>query len=130
MIPHAPPIRFPLFGDPLVGARVRLPDVHPLCDDGVYPALALVELAAQAAGHVVAATLAAEAAAAGHEPPAHAGMLVEIESATVTRPVVPAGEVLPLTVRPDRVLGPLRRYRVALDGVLEVGLTLRIGGSS
>ncbi|MFN7147428.1 MAG: hypothetical protein ACK4YP_26920, partial [Myxococcota bacterium] len=115
MIPHAPPIRFPLFGDPLVGARVRLPDVHPLCDDGVYPTLALLELAAQAAGHVVAATLAAEAAAEGREPPSHAGMLVEIESATLDRPVVSAGEVLTVTVRPDRVMGALRRYRVAIE---------------
>ena len=105
-----------------------LPHDHPLCEAGVYPTLALIELAAQAAGHAVAAALADEAVAAGVEPTPHAGMLVEVESATLHRPVVPAGEVVSLTVRPDRVMGPLRRYRVSIGGALEVGLTLRIGG--
>ena len=123
MIPHTPPMRFPLYG-----GRVRLPEVHPMCVDGVYPALALVELAAQAAGSAVAEALAAEAHAEGRAPTAHGGMLVEIESATITRPVVPAGEVVALDVRLERVMGALRRYRVRIDGVLEVGLTLRIQG--
>jgi predicted hotdog family 3-hydroxylacyl-ACP dehydratase len=122
VIPHAPPARFPLVGD-----RVLLPSEHPLCDDGVYPALALVELAAQAAGHAVAAALADEARAAGADPEPHAGMLVEIERCTILRPVVAAGEVLGVQTRCERVMGPLRRYRVEIEGVLEVGLTLRIG---
>lgn len=125
MIPHLYPMRFPLFG-----GRVRLPEAHPLSVKGVFPALALVELAAQAAGHAVAATLAAEAEAAGREVTPHGGMLVEVESATFLRAVVPVGEVLTVDVREERVMGALRRYRVRIDGVLEVGLTLRIGGPS
>jgi predicted hotdog family 3-hydroxylacyl-ACP dehydratase len=105
---------------------VLLPADHPLCVDGVYPAVALVELAAQAAGHAVAADLAAEARAAGVDAEAHAGMLVEVEGCTILRPVVAAGEVLGVESRCERVMGPLRRYRVVVDGVLEVGLTLRI----
>ena len=114
MIPHAPPARFPLFD-----GRVLLPLTHPLAVDGVYPSLALIELAAQAAGHAVVEALGAEGAG-------HAGMLVEIESATIHRPRVPGGEVLTVEVRLDRVMGPLRRYRVHIPTVLEVGLTLRI----
>jgi hypothetical protein len=117
-------MRFPIHGD-----RVLLRDDHPLCEGGVYATLALIELAAQAAGHAVADALAADAGAKGEEAAPHAGMLVEIESATVHRPVVAAGEVIRLSVRPDRVMGPLRRYRVTLEGALEVGLTLRIGGT-
>lgn len=121
MIPHARPIRFPLFG-----GRVRLPEDHPLCVDGVYPTLALIELAAQAAGGVVVGALAAEALQAGREVRPHAGMLVEVESASCERPVVPAGEVLTLDVQETRVMGVLRRYTVHVHGVLRVALTLRI----
>ena len=123
MIPHAPPMRFPLFD-----GRVRLPEGHPMSEGGVFPALALVELAAQAAGHAVAEALAA--AADGTEVAAHGGMLVEIESATILRAAVPVGEVLTVDVRLDRVMGALRRYRVRIDGVLEVGLTLHIGAAA
>jgi predicted hotdog family 3-hydroxylacyl-ACP dehydratase len=116
-------MRFPLFD-----GRVRLPEGHPMSEGGVFPALALVELAAQAAGHAVAEALAA--AADGTEVAAHGGMLVEIESATILRAAVPVGEVLTVDVRLDRVMGALRRYRVRIDGVLEVGLTLRIGAAA
>lgn len=129
MIPHTLPMRFPLFGGPSEW-RVRLPEAHPLCADGVYPTLALVELAAQAAGWAVVEALAAEARRAGREPAAHGGMLVEVESATCARAVVPAGEVLTLDVRQTRGMGALRRYTVHVQGVLRVGLTLRIGGPS
>lgn len=129
MIPHAPPMRFPLFGRPPAW-RVRLPEAHPLCVGGVYPTLALVELAAQAAGWAVVDALAVEARAAGVEAPAHGGMLVEVESATCERPAVPAGEVLVLDVQETRIMGALRRYTVHVHGVLRVSLTLRIGGAS
>jgi hypothetical protein len=125
VIPHAHPMRFPLFG-----GRVRLPEDHPMREGAVFPALALVELAAQAAGQAVVEALAAEAAAAGAAPAAHGGMLVEIESATILRAAVPVGEVVAVSVRLDRVMGALRRYRVVIDGVLEVGLTLRIGAAA
>jgi predicted hotdog family 3-hydroxylacyl-ACP dehydratase len=129
MIPHTLPMRFPLFGGPLQW-RVRLPDAHPLCVDGVYPTVALVELAAQAAGWAVVEALASESRDAGREPAAHGGMLVEVESATCERPVVPAGEVLTVDVQQTRVMGALRRYTVHVHGVLRVGVTLRIGGPS
>ncbi|MDP2305982.1 MAG: hypothetical protein Q8P18_08135 [Pseudomonadota bacterium] len=134
MIPHALPMRFPLFGGPPAW-RVRLPEDHPLCVGGVYPALALIELAAQAAGLAVAEALAAEAMGEGRAAGAHGGMLVEIESATCERPVVPAGEVLSVAARQTRTMGALRRYTVDVHGVLVVALTLRLhevpaGGAS
>lgn len=105
---------------PIHGGRVRLPEDHPQVEAGLFPATALVELAAQAAGHAVVAEL-------GDAAEGHGGMLVEIESATVLRSVVPAGEVVTVDARLERVMGPLRRYRVRIEGVLEVGLTLRVG---
>lgn len=118
MIPHAPPMRFPLFGGPAEW-RLLLPEAHPLCVDGVYRTLALVELAAQAAGCAVTNVSAA-----------HTGMLVEIESATCERAVVPAGEVLTVNVQDTRTMGALRRYTVHIHGVLRVALTLRLGDPS
>ena len=77
------------------------------------------DLAAQAAGHAVVAEL-------GDAAEGHGGMLVEIESANVHRHVVPVGEVVRVEAKLERVMGPLRRYRVRIDGVLDVGLTLRV----
>lgn len=109
MIPHAPPALFPVDG-----ARAVLPWGHPLATDGVFPALALVELAAQLAGRSAPAE------------PGHRGMLVEVEGLELHVDAVPAGGSLAYTVSLERSMGPLHRFRVVLDGVLETRLTLRI----
>lgn len=109
MIPHAPPMRFELDG-----ADVVLPAHHPLAADGVYSALALVELAAQLAGRAAPAA------------PGHRGMLVEVEGAAVLAPGVPAGTRLTPVVTRERSMGPLHRFHVLLPGVLAARLTLRI----
>lgn len=115
MIPHAPPIRFDVNdGD------VILPLVHPLCVDGAYPAVALLELAAQLAGR-------AASLPGGGAEPGHRGMLVEVDDCTILTPSVPAGSRLRAEVTLERRLGGLHRFRVTLDGVLSTGLTLRIG---
>ena len=121
MIPHGPPMRFSL-----IDGRVLLPSVHPLCADGVYPVAALIELAAQAAGLAIVEEFTPEAPREGER--RHTGMLVEVEGCTFFRAVVPAGEVLVVTSTCERVYGPLRRYRVRIEGVLDVGLTLRVTG--
>lgn len=109
MIPHAPPMRFELDG-----ADVVLPAGHPLAPDGAFPALALIELAAQLAGRAAPAA------------PGHRGMLVEVEGATLLTAAVPAGTRLSPVVTLERSMGPLHRFHVLLPGVLATRLTLRI----
>lgn len=105
MIPHAPPMLFELEGD-----EVLLPANYPLCEDGVFPAISLLELAAQLAGR----TLQSGAS----------GMLVDIADCTLLRPEVPAGERLRARVRALPGHGQLHRFQVELEGVLHARVSL------
>lgn len=95
-----------------------LPTHHPLVTPQGYPALALVELAAQLAGRALAAP--------ANDVHPLAGMLVELEHATVKQPLVPPCTLVPYRVTAGRSLGELHRFHVELQDILIVSLTLRI----
>ncbi len=108
MIPHQPPMLFEY-----TKGKVTLTEPHPLSKNGGFRAIELVELAAQLAG-------------ASLEGAHRSGMLVEIESAEIRAPWVPAGTELIPEVIPVKQLGTLHRFRVRLPGVLDVALTLKV----
>jgi hypothetical protein len=95
------------------GDRVLLPDRHPLCVAGRYPAAALVELAAQLAGGQVDA------------PAGAPGVLVEVTDCALLGEAR-AGDVLLVRVLLERRQGPLWRFWVELSPALRTRLTLRI----
>jgi len=95
--------------------RVFLPVEHPVASGGSYTALALVECAAQLAGRRVEAV------------DDHVGMLVELTDLVPLADRVPGGRWVAFDVSVDRTMGPLWRFGVRIEGILEVGLTLRVG---